>query len=198
MRATIVYGLPDPPPAGSADGFRISGLDADRSYGVGARAVDEAGNISPLSPPLVVRTADQPPPPPPDRSEGAIDGEGEGDDWKDGPRSPFADPGAEDDSRAGARRFSLRGPIAGADAMRLAFEVQLPPGFFPRDVVLHIEDEGGREVWRAEEGSWGREGVTRFVWDLRDTSGAIVPSGAYYAVAAAGSGRILNRFDLLH
>ena len=148
IRGSAVNGLPAPPPAGSADGFRISGLDADRLYGIAVRAVDEAGNVSPLSPPLTVRTADQPPPPPPDRSEGAIDGGGDGEGMEDGLRNPFADPRAGEggDSPDAGRRFSLRGPT-GAEPAHLTFVVQLPSEFRPgRSDPPHRERRGARGV----------------------------------------------------
>jgi hypothetical protein len=67
-RASIVEGLGDPLPAGSAESFRIHGLSAATTYGIAARAEDDAANLSPLPAPLLVRTLDTPPPPPADHT----------------------------------------------------------------------------------------------------------------------------------
>jgi hypothetical protein len=54
--------LPTPHVAGSTETYRLTGLTPGVSYGIAIRAMDEAGNLSPLHPPLRVQTAQQPPP----------------------------------------------------------------------------------------------------------------------------------------
>jgi hypothetical protein len=58
--ATLIsVGLPAPQPAGTAQQFRLSGLDPETRYGLNLRALDEVGNISPLGNSLVLDTAPQ-------------------------------------------------------------------------------------------------------------------------------------------
>jgi len=64
-RATPASGLPAPDVAGARQSFRLSGLAAGTAYGVAIRAVDEAGNLSPLPARFLVATS---PPPPVDRT----------------------------------------------------------------------------------------------------------------------------------
>jgi hypothetical protein len=56
------FDLPDPAPAGTPQTLAVEGLEAATTYGFCLRAVDEAMNISPLSPPQTVTTLDPPEP----------------------------------------------------------------------------------------------------------------------------------------
>jgi len=56
--ATPAQGLPVPAPSGSPESYRLDGLDPETAYGVALRAVDEAGNVGALSPPLLVTTGE--------------------------------------------------------------------------------------------------------------------------------------------
>ncbi|MEK7216166.1 MAG: fibronectin type III domain-containing protein, partial [Chloroflexota bacterium] len=60
--ATKITGLPTPLPAGNAESFILSGLQSDSTYYVCIRAVDETGNIGPLSLSISANTLDITPP----------------------------------------------------------------------------------------------------------------------------------------
>lgn len=55
------FDLPDPAPAGTPQSMWVENLEAATVYGFCLRAVDEAANMSPLSPPQTVTTLDSPP-----------------------------------------------------------------------------------------------------------------------------------------
>lgn len=67
-RATVVGGLGNPLPPGSAESFRIQGLSPATTYGIAVRAQDDAAHISPLHSPVLVSTLEAPPPPPADHT----------------------------------------------------------------------------------------------------------------------------------
>lgn len=61
--------LPTPAEAGSAEGYRLTGLEPGESYGVSLRARDEAGNLSPFASPLYVEIPSPTEPQPPQAIE---------------------------------------------------------------------------------------------------------------------------------
>ena len=65
----VSNGLPQPGPAGTTQGFVLSGLEEETSYGLSMRALDEGGHLSPLGPPLLQLTTAAPDTIPPGRIE---------------------------------------------------------------------------------------------------------------------------------
>ncbi len=55
-------GLPTPHASGFSESYFLTSLSAGRSYGIAVRAIDDAGALSPLHPPVHAQTASSPPP----------------------------------------------------------------------------------------------------------------------------------------
>lgn len=187
--------VPPPPPAGGVEAHRLQGLRPGTLYGIAVRAEDDAGNMSPLAPSILVRTTDLPPPPPPDRSED-MEGDGHGNDRSNpGGRDPQ---GSTDDDETGAlaRGLRIRGPIPDRSAHTCSFVIELPLDLHPEGVTLQIQDERGMELWSTQIRCSPHDSRIRADWTMVDATGDAVGPGTYYAIAVAGPRRALMRFDL--
>lgn len=105
-------GLPDPTPAGGVQWTRVGGLDPGQLYGLCLRAYDDAGNLSPMSPPLAITTEEEGPGPGEDTTPPApIDDLLASQEYEDGFVLTWTAPG--DDGTEGIAEAYALGVLAG-------------------------------------------------------------------------------------
>ncbi|MCC7141266.1 MAG: hypothetical protein IT349_04120 [Candidatus Eisenbacteria bacterium] len=115
-QATAIPSPPVPHSPGTQELFWVSGLSAGTTYGFAVRAVDEAGNVAPLSNPLTASTlSSDPPPPPPDTTPPATIADlavaAAGTDWVDLTWTATGDDGLTGRSSSFRIRARLNGAI---------------------------------------------------------------------------------------